>query len=528
MTTIRKSTSDFVSVNWEQGIPGSVADDALTYLFPPVYGRTKTGKTTEWLITVRIYDSMEDAQDDADPVLITPEIAHNRDMTAYIARILVFYRLGDGKIQTKIPTFIAEGKNRGRSNETNTFCQALRDCLGLYYKQQRRVGDIESTTASAEASASESTSADAPASAQDPASSTTETDPLEATPEPVIGDIMPLPMLARLYHDVYSEEDSPSPLFVQRKYNGVRAVGTLLHGMEPLIYSRKGLRYEGFPALRDEIARIGEAWDAKTIFSNEQDIGLHVGGTLYLDGELYKHGMSLQVISGIVRRAHGKSKDRALDQDNLSFVVYDVFIVNKGSTAISGLNFDDRFAFIRAIQRSEIGASLRIIQFAETFTCANKVDAASGNVIERAIDQVRPLYTRFLSEGYEGAIVRINAPYAPSENDRHSRVLLKIKPVRDAEYKIVGYTTGARGKAAGALLFICETPVGAHKFNITPTGTIESRIALAREFAVIEENGKTVFDNKWLGQPLIVLFDELSPTGIPQRARTDGTIRTCP
>lgn len=255
---------------------------------------------------------------------------------------------------------------------------------------------------------------------------------------------------------------------------------------------------------------------------------------------MYYHGAPLQIISGTVRRKSAlaaKPIDRTitpvaedfsdLTQHDLSFVMYDLFIVNKGSNTSNSLTFDERFAIMRAISRWNDARNpairLRKISFAETATFVSK---PGGGVGERAIDYALELYARFLGEHYEGAIFRLNTPYEHSVNGRHSKGLLKMKPVHDAEFTIVGFTLGENGRARGALLFTCEVSPGGARFNVTPTGTVASRIALATEFARVEDNGNTVFENEWLGKPLIVHFDELSPAGVPQRARTDGTLRT--
>jgi len=526
MTTPRKPTAsaaeehhlrDSFSGSRAAEVPGGFDERGATYLFPSVRGVAKSGKPTEWMITVRAYASEEDARASGRaPLVVSREIASGEDLTTpHVARIRTYRRIGDGAVLRGAPTLVFAGKSVGHCDETNAFCQALRDAHGLYNKYVRRMGG------SARADVGTATRG---------------------------RDVMPRPMLARVYSDVFSDDDDPSPLFVQRKYNGVRAVGMMLGG-EAILYSRKGLLYEGFTELKREIALICGAWrDSRAPLRRDDSAergekkraparaigtpcapparctehraraieceGRAIGGALYLDGELYKHGEPLQIISGIVRRAND---DEA--QSRLSFVVYDIFVVNEGCAAGNALTADERFAFLRAIARSEVARGLQRIIFAETETCVSRGGA-------RAIDAARAYYERYLREGYEGAIVRMNAQYEHSPRDRHSSVLLKIKPVRDAEYRIVGFTTGERGRADGALLFVCETD-GGDRFNITPRGPIADRIAQAREFARAEDNGRTVFENHWLGRALIVFFDELSPAGVPQRARTDGVLRVC-
>lgn len=532
----RRSTADSVQVtDWEHDVPGSLSANRKTYVFPSIYGKTTHGKTTEWIMTVRLYSNLDDATADRKQLAISQEIARNIDKTTpCVARLLVFYRVedeadADKESQKRVPTFVTTSKNIGRSNETNVFCQALRQAYGLYNKQLRNVGsltsipaasEIDAAAASVSAASSSSAAASATVHAVAPADDNIE----------IISAETPLPMLAQPYDDVYETTDNPSPIYVQRKYNGVRAIGTLIDDM-PVLYSRKGLIYTGFAAIKNDVDIICKAWQNKTLLP--ENCGVRQSGKLYLDGELYLHGLSLQNISGLVRRA----KKDLVEQEKLQFMVYDVFVVNQGNSSSNNLTFDDRFTIMRAIARSTLGAQqLCRIVFAETFTCVNdpapsasaSSSASSSAAAQplRAIDKARDLYRQFLSEGFEGAIVRINAAYQHSACNYHSRVLLKIKPTRDAEFEIAGFTCGAKGRAAGALLFVCKT-AGGQQFNITPMGTIESRIAQYRDFSRVEENGRTVFVNHWLGRPLIVFFDEVSNSGVPQRARTEGTIRTC-
>jgi hypothetical protein len=252
-------------------------------------------------------------------------------------------------------------------------------------------------------------------------------------------------------------------------------------------------------------------------------------GTIYFDGELYTHGKRLQEISGICRKENNEDAKNALN-----FVVYDVFIVtsigaNSAGTvrASNGLPFSSRLSIMRAIARSPIGKELRVMQFAETLPIT-LARASESDTFESVRDCIlaatRDTYEQFLRENYEGAIVRLDAPYEHSVNDRHSSYLLKIKPIRDAEFRVVGYGCGEKGKADGALMFVCETETGV-QFNVTPTGEIETRKALYREFARIEENGATVFENHWCDHMIVVQYDELSRDSVPQRARTDGVLR---
>lgn len=150
------------------------------------------------------------------------------------------------------------------------------------------------------------------------------------------------------------------------------------------------------------------------------------------------------------------------------------------------------------------------------------------DVVTKAVDsaaEVDAAYRGFLAEDFEGAMLRLDEKYVPSYNDYHCSYLLKIKPTFDAEYEIIGWTTGKNGKAMGALMMKCKTDSG-ETFDVTPAMELPDRMEMATKMATVEENGKTHFENHYLGKPLIVYFDEKSKSGVPQRGRTKMEIRT--
>lgn len=472
------------SMRWIDEVPGGLSSDKTIFDFEPVLGSIKAGKVTQWCVSVSIYRTNEDALADKNRLVIPVHVADNSDKSSsYVAAILISLQVAGEKLRTYTPTIVSCGKNIGRANETNIFCQALRDALGLRNKHARKYAHAS----------------------QSPASASTSRAPLAADDSECIPSTRFMaPMLAQWYSDRYNDDNpGPSPIFVQRKYNGVRALCTLRDG-NVVIYSRKGIEYTGFTQLCAEARTICTAWKNKEIQESAR-------GNLWLDGELYAHDKSLQMISGIVRSGNSTQKNE------LQFHMFDVFIVADDSGGSTGHLFDARNALIAQIRG--MFPSLKVIKFVETFVF-------TSDDKQRAIDKARVVCRQFVEdEGYEGMIIRLNTPYEHGFNDRHSKYLLKDKPIRDGEYTLVDYTKGERGRMRGALIFVCEH--NGIRFNVKPTGEILSLIRQADDFERIEENGKTVFENHWKGRPLIVMYDEVSDTGIPLRARTDGTLRTC-
>lgn len=352
--------------------------------------------------------------------------------------IMVNSKLMGGKTRDSSPTIVKFGKNIGKKTETNPVCQALRDALGLYNKQLKK-------------------------------SNTTTTSGRTRYP----------PMLAQVLSDL-NDLNFNNPIYVQKKYDGVRAVA--MKDNTTVLYSRKCLSYLGFQYIKSELDQV---------FVDYPE--------LYLDGELYKHGLSLQLISGYSRR-----EDQPQDI-KIQYYVYDCFIGGDNQT----MKFSDRYDILKKIFKSY---KFEYTVLVDTHKVNNK-------------QEIMSLYNQFIGEKYEGAMIRLDEPYRYSYNDYHCGQLLKLKPTYDGEYEIVNWTTGNKGKTLGALIIICKTSQG-KIFNINPAMEIQERIALANKMKTIEHNGSTHFDNQWKGKRLIIQYDDISNDGVPLRARTKMIIRT--
>lgn len=410
-------------------IPGGLSADRLTWEFPIVWSINANGKKTFWQIYVRYLEQGEftEIQDSYFNSAHLPDIAW----------INVDSGVVGGKVKKSVPTLVKFGKNVGRASATNTWTQALRDAYSLYNKQKKKSA---------------------------------------------LGAVLYPPMLAQILKDQSKPPivDAEHVVYVQRKYNGVRTVGTQVD-KKVVLYSRRRNIYPGFTELCAELEPVLQSyWDA--------------GRQLYLDGELYKHGAALQDISGAARR------EGSFDAN---YMIYDCFIVNEPQ-----LKYSERRVILNDIfSKFDLKISVNV----ETFTA-------------QSYAEINALYEVFLEEEYEGAMVRLDDVYQYSYNERHVKSLLKIKPSYDDEMEIVGFSTGEKGKAANALMIVCKTAIGT--IPVTPAMEIVDRIALAKKMAEVEPNGKTHFVNHWLGKKIIVTYSEKSKDGVPQQARTKMEIRS--
>ena len=487
------------------------------WLFPQVNSVNSHGKKTEWRIGVRVFKYR------ADIVLPNvPEEAFVPFDRAYLDNkalgedlrgwTKVDSRIGEGEIRTAVPTITHSGKNLGKKSATNVVCQALRDAYGLHNKQVKK-------------------------SVQTIATGNTTRYP---------------PMLAQVLRD---QKNPPKfghpdhPLFVQRKYNGVRTVATLdtmkVNGVDVptvIMYSRRKNLYPGFGYMKRQLLDILQMYWSE-------------GRHLYLDGEVYKHGVALQDISGQSRREVTPAEEEALPKYN--YMVYDCFVANEPELKYSERKdlLEEVFEHLRHAEWNKPGPA----GAAPAQTYILPVETFRVN----SEDEVKALYQQFIKEGYEGAMLRVDVPYVYSYNEKHSKALLKIKPRMDAEFEIVGWTTGEKGKAAGALMIICktkesivkdpvtgaETIVPIKEFPVTPALEIAERMELAKKMSEIvpadaapgaapasipstttptatTSTPLTYFDVHYKGKPLIVMFDEWSVDRVPQRASTKMEIRT--
>jgi ATP-dependent DNA ligase len=218
----------------------------------------------------------------------------------------------------------------------------------------------------------------------------------------------------------------------------------------------------------------------------DAELELYKDAMPYYAGELYKHGISLNIISG-----QAKNKKTSID---LEYHIFDVFfptVIKKGHNLTSIY----RQKFIDYIFDKTREFELKYIKRVENYKVHNMLE-------------INALADDFISNGYEGAIARKdNGIYRYSFNNYHSRDVLKIKPTFDSEFKIVGFTQGLKGAHLGALIWICATEENL-TFHVVPNMEIEERKKLYEKFS--ESKGESV-----IGKLLTVSYAELSPKGIP-------------
>jgi len=221
------------------------------------------------------------------------------------------------------------------------------------------------------------------------------------------------------------------------------------------------------------MSRGGKQWENCGHIAKELEQVLPKGWVL--DGELYIHGKTFQEITKLVKKLRPESVD-------VKYHVYDVPKVNDEDCG----NWECRCDKLNEFNTDH------------SDKCPSVVVVHTYPVTDE--EGVYELQSKFLEEGYEGAIVR--------ERDGdyrfgyRSNKLLKVKSFMDSEYKITGFTTGV-GRFEGSVIWTCVNEDG-KSFNVVPQGTMEERQA-TYEVA-----------NDHIGDLLKVKYFELTDDGIPR------------
>jgi DNA ligase 1 len=275
------------------------------------------------------------------------------------------------------------------------------------------------------------------------------------------------PMLA--YPAVDSKTDRRDnvnfPAMVDRKYNGHRIV---YQGGKPL--TRRGEPQLTVPHITKAVASLYEKYP-----------------DLVLDGEGYEHNLrfNLAELSSILRKTVDITEaDLKKSEQIVRYYVYDAYGFEE-ITEETGCR-ERRLALTKLIKDIPY---LVAVPFADVNNW----------------DEIYALYEGYLSDGYEGAIVRnSNAPY------QHKRTndLLKVKPTDDAEGIIVSINEGV-GNASGLAATANMRMEDGREFRATFKGTEERRAQILKN------------QNGWLNKEVTFLHTGVTAYNIPNYARID-------
>ena len=146
---------------------------------------------------------------------------------------------------------------------------------------------------------------------------------------------------------------------------------------------------------------------------------------LILDGELYRHGKSLQQISGAARM-----EKNAVDMNWLQYYIYDIVDI---TTPFEG----------RLERLNKIAEELHLsFEPERDFKPGELQVQMVPQVKVIGWDNIKKLHDKYVSEGWEGVVIRDpDKVYRPNGRTND---MIKIKCYQDAEFTITGLSEGLR------------------------------------------------------------------------------------
>lgn len=239
------------------------------------------------------------------------------------------------------------------------------------------------------------------------------------------------------------------PCYIQPKYNGVNGTYWLAPDGSLKLTSRGGEEFHAIPHLEEEVLYF-----------------MRKLNTTCLNGELFIPGESLQQITSAVKKPKELSK-------RLMFIIFEL---PKDDRQFSE-KYDSVFATFSKHDTKHV-------------TLAPTTECDSESMLSA-------IFQHCIDSNLEGIVI-YNADAEYKFNERSSSVL-KLKPVLDAEFKILSYTLDRNGHP----VFTCETPDG-KPFKVKPKGTDEERKQIVADF-----------ESKYKNNYYTVEYEMLSDSGIP-------------
>lgn len=444
--------------------PGELDEGTGYHSFPCLWHKDDANRWRMWQIHIRLikdeyrlsgidWNLLEEKQV---PIKSEYYDDNSKIPDGIVAQLWVQTGIEGGKITQQSPTYVDTISNENKANERNVFQGALIIARAQWEKRKEKGGSV--------------------VKAEKKQSST---------------NVMYFPMLARTFKD--SGKNIEYPAYIQPKLDGIRALVFLRKyngGIKSVVmYTRAKKMFQATDYIRKILYPYLNA-----LYDQEND------QSIYLDGEVYKHGKKLQDINSSSRNEKSDTSTQNIDRNE--YHIYDCFYPKELDST-----FEHRHKQLVALYEALDEPDARTIKRVPTFKVKN-------------LTQAEKKYSDFTKLGYEGAMLRnADGEYLASALKTgtflRSRDLVKMKQKFSDEYEVVGYTEGSKGKDKGAIIWICQTPAG-DRFNVTPKDiTYAQRYEL---FSSAEEN----FKKKYANRMMTVEYEDLSKTNIPQRAKAVG------
>ena len=203
------------------------------------------------------------------------------------------------------------------------------------------------------------------------------------------------PMLAHVYDGNFTDDIK----FIQPKLDGIRC-NMHFEDDKVVALSRKNNPFYTVEHIKKELHEL-----------------LKNNPTLHLDGELYNHELhdDFNKVVSLVKKEKLKEDDIKEVEKYVRYNIYDLWDDDNPS-----MTFYERNSLIRRL-----------------FTDSNYIDIVETDFVY-SVDDVENYFKKYTLNGYEGAILRKDAPY----EHKRSKNLLKYKEFMDEEFEIVDILEG--------------------------------------------------------------------------------------
>lgn len=338
-----------------------------------------------------------------------------------------------GKAYDNVPSSytVYQGKNIGKSNQTTTKEQAIKEAEAKHVRMKKRAGYIELNPLDVKAEVGDVSNHAALSAYIDS----------EVPMSRQFGNGLDKPMLAKKYWKdkkvdgetikVPSLDWKKNDYFIhQPKFNGIRCITYFNDDKKDvMMMSRNGQRY-----------RIGHIEDTLLDF-------FLVNPDIVLDGELYIHG---EILSEINSACQSTVKGNGnLTTLRLNYVLFDI--------ADDSLPQHDRIAeLMRLFADNKYGNNVYVSPCASIYS----------NLL------VEDILENYIENGYEGAIFR--EPYATYQFGKRNSALTKMKKWETKEFIIINVVPMGKQREQGKL--VCRNDITNDNFEVTLEASHEQRM----------------------------------------------------
>jgi ATP-dependent DNA ligase len=207
------------------------------------------------------------------------------------------------------------------------------------------------------------------------------------------------------------------------------------------LYSKGMKKFVFLHHIKKEIAKIKE-----------------LNNNIYLDGELYEHGLKLHDISSLVMKKYA-SHENEKSMEQISYYIFDMFDLS----CIQDETFSMRYKKLINIFNKYKFKYLKLVKCTLVYS----------------YEEIKNINTQYIYDGYEGVIVRnLNGLYKLNSK---SYDVLRTKEFKRKLFKIIFAKEGS-GTQKGAIIWKLKCLNSTKTFWAIPIGTIKERIAKYKDY----------------------------------------------